>query len=52
MSIRHAAIWASGSLFVQKGGKFAQVGLYLSPASMQQMDPGIVALGKIAAGRM
>jgi hypothetical protein len=46
------AIWASGSLFVQKGGNYAQVGLYRSAASMQQMDPQIVALGKAAAGRM
>lgn len=46
------AVWASGSLFVQKGGKYAQVGLYLSPASMQRMDPAIVALGKAAASRM
>ena len=46
------AIWSAGSLFVQKGGKVAQVGLYLNPASMQKMDPAIVTLGRAAAGRM
>ncbi len=46
------AIWASGSLFVQKGANYAQIGLYRNAASMQQMDPQIVPLGKIAAGRM
>jgi hypothetical protein len=46
------AIWSSGSLFVQKGGKVAQVGLYLSAASMEKMDPAIVTLGRAAAGRM
>lgn len=46
------AVWSSGSLFVQKGGKVAQVGLYLSAASMQKMDPAIVTLGRAAAGRM
>jgi hypothetical protein len=46
------AIWAAGSLFVQKGGKYAQVGLYRSAASMERMDPQIVTLGKVAAGRM
>jgi hypothetical protein len=46
------AIWASGSLFVQKGGNVAQIGLYRSAASMEHMDPQIVTLGKSAAGRM
>ena len=46
------AIWAAGSLFVQKGGKFAQIGLYRNAASMQHMDPQIVPLGKTAAARM
>jgi delta 1-pyrroline-5-carboxylate dehydrogenase len=46
------AIWASGSLFVQKGGKYMQVGLYRNAASMQKMDPQIVPLAKTVAGRM
>jgi len=46
------AIWAAGSLFIQKGGKYAQVGLYRTAASMQTMDPQIVPLAKTAAGRM
>jgi hypothetical protein len=46
------AIWSSGSLFVQKGGKVVQVGLYLSAASMEKMDAAIVPLGRAAAGRM
>jgi len=46
------AIWSAGSMFVQKGGKVVQVGLYLSPASMQKMDPAIVPLAKTVAGRM
>jgi hypothetical protein len=46
------AIWASGSLFVQKGGKFAQIGLYRSAASMQHMDPQIIPLARAAAARM
>jgi len=46
------ATWLSGSIFFQKSGKAAQVGLYLSPASMQTMDPGEVDLAKTAAGRM
>ena len=46
------ALWAAGTLFIQKGGSFASVGLYLSPASMQRMDPAIVTLGMLAAGRM
>lgn len=46
------AIWAAGSIFVQKGGKVVQVGLYLSSASMQKMDPAIVPLAKTVAGRM
>jgi delta 1-pyrroline-5-carboxylate dehydrogenase len=46
------AIWAAGSLFVQKGGKYMQVGLYRNAASMQKMDPQIVSLAKTVAGRM
>jgi hypothetical protein len=46
------AVWAAGSLFVKKGGNYAQVGLYLSPASMQKMDPAVIPLGKAAASRM
>jgi hypothetical protein len=46
------AIWASGSLFIQKHGQYAQIGLYLSPASMEKMDPAIIPLGKTAASRM
>ncbi|HEY0396423.1 MAG TPA: hypothetical protein VGD01_18245 [Candidatus Elarobacter sp.] len=46
------AIWASGSLFIRKGGNFAQVGLYRSAGSMEHMDPQIVPLGKVAASRM
>ncbi len=46
------AIWAAGSMFVQKGGKYVQVGLYRSAASMQKMDPQIVPLAKTVAGRM
>ena len=46
------AIWAMGSLFLRKGGQFAQIGLYLSPKSMEHMDPAVVTLGKTAASRM
>ncbi|MDQ6941274.1 MAG: hypothetical protein M3169_02030 [Candidatus Eremiobacteraeota bacterium] len=46
------ALWAAGSMFIQKGGKYVQVGLYRSAASMQKMDPAIVPLAKTAAGRM
>lgn len=46
------AVWAMGSLFVQKGGKVAQVGLYLNAASMKTMDAAIVPLGRAAASRM
>ena len=46
------AIWAAGSMFVQKGGQYVQVGLYRSAASMDKMDPQIVPLAKIVAGRM
>jgi hypothetical protein len=46
------AIWAMGSLFVQKGSRYAQIGLYRSAKSMQTMDPQIVALGRVAASRM
>ena len=46
------AIWAGGTLFVQKGGSAASIGLYLSSASMQRMDPAIVTLGRLAASRM
>ncbi|MDB5071981.1 MAG: hypothetical protein JWM87_3092 [Candidatus Eremiobacteraeota bacterium] len=46
------AVWAGGSLFVQKGGKVAQVALYLNAASMEKMDAAIVPLGRAAAGRM
>jgi hypothetical protein len=46
------AIWSGGSMFVQKGGKVVQVGLYLNAASMQKMDPAIVPLAKTVAGRM
>ena len=46
------AVWAAGSLFVKKGGKYMQVGLYRTAGSMQTMDAQIVPLGKAAAGRM
>jgi hypothetical protein len=46
------AIWASGSMFVQKGGKYVQVGLYLNETSMKTMDPALVPLAKTVAGRM
>jgi hypothetical protein len=46
------AVWAAGSIFVQKGGKVMQVGLYRSAQSMQTMDPQVVPLAKIVAGRM
>jgi hypothetical protein len=46
------AIWAGGSIFVQKGGKVIQVGLYRSAHSMEKMDPQIVPLAKTVAGRM
>jgi hypothetical protein len=39
-------------MFVQKGGKVVQVGLYLNEASMKNMDPAIVPLAKTVAGRM
>ncbi len=44
--------WLTGSIFVQKSGKAAQVGLYLSAASLKAMDPGEADLAKIVAGRM
>jgi hypothetical protein len=46
------AVWAYGSLFVQKGGNYAQIALYLKPASMEKMDPAVIPLAKTAAGRM
>ena len=46
------AVWAGGTLFVQKGGNAASIGLYLNAASMQRMDPAIVTLGKVAASRL
>ena len=46
------AIWAGGSVFVQKGGKYMQVGLYRNRASMEKMDPEIIPLAKTVAGRM
>jgi hypothetical protein len=46
------AVWAAGSIFVQKGGKVMQVGLYRSAHSMEKMDPQIVPLAKTVAGRM
>ena len=46
------AIWAAGSIFVQKGGKVMQVGLYRSAKSMEKMDPQILPLAKTVAGRM
>jgi hypothetical protein len=46
------AVWASGSMFVQKGAKYVQVGLYRSAASMEKMDPQIVPLARTVAGRM
>ena len=46
------AVWAAGSIFVQKGAKVMQVGLYRSAHSMEKMDPQIVPLAKIVAGRM
>jgi len=46
------ATWLSGSIFITKGGKAAQVGLYLSADSMKAMDPGEATLAKAAADRM
>ena len=46
------AVWAAGSVFVQKGGRYMQVGLYRSAASMEKMDPQIIPLAKTVAGRM
>lgn len=46
------AVWAAGSMFVQKGGQTVQVGLYLNAGSMQKMDAAIVPLAKTVAGRM
>jgi delta 1-pyrroline-5-carboxylate dehydrogenase len=46
------AVWAGGSIFVQKGGKYMQVGLYRNAASMNKMDPQIIPLAKTVAGRM
>lgn len=46
------AVWAAGSIFVQKGGKYMQVGLYRNPASQNKMDPQIIPLAKTVAGRM
>lgn len=44
--------WLAGSIFVQKSGKAAQVGLYLSAASMKTMEPAEADLAKVAAGHM
>jgi hypothetical protein len=46
------AVWALGSLYVKKGSNYAQIALYLKPASMQKMDPAVIPLAKTAAGRM
>jgi hypothetical protein len=46
------AVWAAGSLFIRKGGNFAQVGLYRTAGSMEHMDPQIIPLAKAAASRM
>ncbi len=46
------ATWLSGSIFVQRSGKAAQVGLYLNAASMKAMDPAEADLAKVVAGRM
>lgn len=46
------AFWKFGSLFVRRGANYEQVGLYLNGNSMKQMEPGVQALGKLAAGRM
>jgi hypothetical protein len=46
------AIWAAGSMMVQKGAKYVQVGLYLNKTSMKTMDPALIPLAKTAAGRM
>jgi hypothetical protein len=46
------ATWLSGSIFVTKGAKAAQVGLYLSGNSLKTMDAGEPALAKTAADRM
>ena len=46
------AVWAGGSMFVQKGTKYVQVGLYLNKASLKSMDPALVPLAKTVAGRM
>jgi hypothetical protein len=46
------AIWAGGTMFVQKGGKYVSVGLYLNAASQKTMDPALVPLAKTVAGRM
>jgi len=46
------ATWLAGSIFVTKGGKAAQIGLYLNANSMKAMDPGESALAKTAADRM
>jgi hypothetical protein len=47
-----SATWLAGSIFVTKGGKAAQIGLFLSPNSMKTMDPAESALAKTAADRM
>lgn len=46
------ALWSYGSMFVKKGGSYVQVALYLNPASMQKMEPGVIPLAKTVAGRM
>ena len=46
------ALWIGGSMYVKKGGNYMQVALYLNPGSMNKMDPAIVPLAKIVAGRM
>jgi hypothetical protein len=46
------ALWVAGSMYVQKGGSYVQVALYLNPASMKKMDPGVIPLAKTVAGRM
>ena len=46
------AYWLAGSVFMAKGAQAAQVTLYTGVSSMQKMEPGLVPLAKLVAGRL
>jgi len=46
------AYWLAGSIFMTKGPSAAQVTVYRSAQSMATMDPAVVTLAKLVAGRL